>query len=74
MAGNEEMNVEPLAHYIKSIELLKAGKKQDAETYLASSLGISELTPFMKDNLTKLANSENPHEAILTIIASKMKN
>ncbi|MDD5060767.1 MAG: hypothetical protein PHN44_00605 [Candidatus Marinimicrobia bacterium] len=67
------MSTEPLKNYIRSIELLKEGKQEAAEKSLADSLGIKKLTPFMKANIKKLADAEDPHTAILTIINSKMQ-
>ncbi|MFH0712373.1 MAG: hypothetical protein V2A55_00725 [Candidatus Jorgensenbacteria bacterium] len=67
------MSTEPLKNYIRSIDALRAGKNQDAEKLLADSLGIPELTPYMKSTLKTLVNADNPHEAVLTIILSNME-
>ena len=67
------MSTEPLKNYIKSIEALKAGDVPGAEQHLADSLGIKKLTPFMKSNLKEFVNGDDPHLAVLTIIAANME-
>ena len=67
------MNTEAFKSYIKSIEAFKSGRPGESEKLLASSLGISELTPIMKSSLSKLVDVEKPNEAILTLLIEEMK-
>ena len=64
------VSTEPLRNYLGSIEAAKAGEKEKALKLLASSIGATEPTPYMKSNLDKLTK---PHEAILTLILHNSK-
>lgn len=59
--------MESLKNYIKSLQAGQSGDLKKAEELLCHSLGIAELTPYMKQNLSKLVDIENPNDAILTI-------
>ncbi len=62
------MNTEPLKLYFKSVEAFKSGQKKEAASLLADSLGIAEITPFMKANLPKMLDH---NDAILTILIGR---
>lgn len=66
------MNSDPIKNYFKSIEAFKAGKKPEAEKYLAASLGLKELTPILKSSLAKILDSENPNPVIAHLVAHRL--
>ena len=66
------MNTEPLKNYFKSIEAFKAGNIEVARHHLAKSVGLSELTPFMREHLDKLVDVDNP--AMVTLVLAEMED
>ncbi len=64
------MSIEGVKSYIKGVKALDAGDRAEAERLLAESLGIPELTPYMKENLPELLNS---NDAAITLAIAKEK-
>lgn len=68
------MALQELKSYIKGMMALRDGKTQDAEVHLAQSLSVETLPDYAKQNLGKLLDSDNPSDAVLTIISQKEKD
>ena len=66
------MRTEPLTSYLKGVDALKRGDRQEAGRQLARSVGIDKPTPIMEQNLDRLLSGANPNEAIMVLVGSGM--
>ena len=62
------MNTEPFENYLKSMDAYKEGKVEQAERFLADSLGLPQLTHYLKSNLPDLLNKEKVNPVILGLL------
>lgn len=67
------MDTKPLSDYMKAVNTYKAGDKTRAGQLIADSLGLSEPTDMIKDSLKALCNSEQPNEAIVTLLMHRLQ-
>jgi len=66
------VRTEPLTSYLKGVDALKRGDRQEAGRQLARSVGIDKPTPIMEQNLDRLLSGANPNEAIMVLVGSGM--
>ncbi len=64
------VNTEPLKNFLKGREAYQSGSKEKALQLLAKSVGATEPTEYMKDNLDQLTE---PNDAVLTLIIDESK-
>lgn len=62
------MNTEPFENYFKSIDAYREGKTEQAEKLLADSLGLLQLTDYLKSSLPVLLNKEKVNPVILGLL------
>lgn len=60
--------MDELKTYIKSMAAQSAGNAVEAERLLCESLHLTEPTSYMKQNLKRLVDINNPNDAVLTLV------
>lgn len=65
--------MDALKTYIKSLKAANSKNMKEAESLLCQSLDIKELTPYMKENLDKLTDIDNPNDIMLILTTAKKK-